>query len=52
MTQPLHLCSSFAFWGESHYIRNLVAAEEGVFELMARGAAAVPLRALRSTPLS
>jgi hypothetical protein len=26
----------YAFWGAEHYVRNLVAAEEDVFELIVR----------------
>ncbi len=35
---------SYAYWNKEHYVRNLVAAEEGVFELIVRGGAARALR--------
>ena len=29
---------SYAYWGTDHYVRNLVALEEDVFEMIVRGA--------------
>ena len=44
--------ASYAFWGADHYIRNLVAVEEGVFELMARHRSAARGATHRSGVLS
>lgn len=46
------LCRSFAFWGRTHYVRNLVMRRDGLYEVLVRaggrkrgGARACVLRA-------
>ena len=46
------MCRSFAFWGRTHYVRNLVMRRDGLYEVLVRaggrkrgGARACVLRA-------